>query len=278
MRKALASVVMLLASSLCEGAGLFPDPTGLWFDPTESGWGMDVTQQGDTLFVVLFVYDEARRPAWYVASDLRLNPDFGPVPNYIGTLYRTMGPWFGGGFDPHSVNVTAVGNIALQDATGQPGSLRVDYTIDGLHVTKTVQPQTWGDNRALLPGNYEGGLVITDRSPFGTCVPVSFGPFDSSRAFRFAVSDSAGGNPLHIVWGTGIDTACTIDGDYTQHGQLGSLSGTMACGPIGTPTVAHAVQLTDLAIGPHGFSGMATVVIGSSCLYTGHVGGVRLPN
>jgi hypothetical protein len=260
-------------------AALTPDPTGLWFDPSESGWGLGLAQQGDTVFATLFVYDDAHRPTWYVASSVK---DDGretfaaSEPVFAGTLYRTSGPVFSGAFDPRAVSSAPVGtlNVTYTDASGT--RLGVQYTIDGIQVSKTLQRQTWGDNRALLPGRYEGGLAITDRSPFGTCVPVSFGPLDPVRAFVLGVTDSAGGNPLHIVWGTGIDTACTIDGDYIQHGQLGSLSGTLACGPIGSPLVTHPVQFTDLALGLHGFSGKATVQIGS-CTYTGHIGGVRLP-
>jgi hypothetical protein len=274
LRTLIASLLTMLSCAVRAASALSPDPTGLWLDPQESGWGLSVAQQGGTIVAVMFVYDDARRPAWYVASDVSVAL-FTPFPAVSGTLYRTTGPWFGGSFDPHSVAVTTVGDIVLAFPQGGAGGLALTYSIDGVRVTKTLQRQTWGDDRALLPGGYEGGLVITDRSPFGTCVPVSFGPIDPVRAFVFNVSDSAGGNPLRITWGTGIDTACTIDGDYVQRGQLGSLSGTLACGPIGGPTVTHPAQLTDLAIGPHGFSGKATVQAGS-CTYTGHIGGVRV--
>ena len=51
--------------------GMVPDPTGLWYIPEESGQGAAIVQQNDTVFVVLFVYDDQRRPAWFVASSVR---------------------------------------------------------------------------------------------------------------------------------------------------------------------------------------------------------------
>src|SRR5213080_2378936 len=82
-------------------AGMSPDPTGLWWVPEESGWGLSLVQQQDSVFAVVFVYDDARRPVWYVAtardSGAHLDPTGEEI--FAGTLYRASGPWFGGGFD-----------------------------------------------------------------------------------------------------------------------------------------------------------------------------------
>lgn len=272
MRTLVASLMTLLSCGLGHAA-MTPDPTGLWFDPDESGWGMSVAQQGETVFATIFVYDEARRPTWFVASQVtavQTPPLESGEPLFSGTLYRTSGPWFGGGFDPHSVGVTAVGLIQLQYAAGDRGKvLKVTYSADGVPVAKTLQPQTWSDNRALLLGRYQAGLVITDKTPL--CP----GPIDTSAAFVMTVSDDPAANKTRIQWGTGIDTACTIEGTFTQRGQLASISGTLACGPL-QPPIPWPIQLTELAIGPHGFSGAASFLAGS-CTYSGHIGGVRQP-
>ena len=47
------------------------DYTDLWFVPAESGWGVNVIQQGNTLFATLFVYGSDQSPRWFVASDLK---------------------------------------------------------------------------------------------------------------------------------------------------------------------------------------------------------------
>src|SRR5258707_9007695 len=49
--------------------------TGLYFKPDESGWGLNLVEQGNTLFGTLFVYDTSGRPKWYSASGLVYNGD-----------------------------------------------------------------------------------------------------------------------------------------------------------------------------------------------------------
>ena len=40
------------------------DRTGSWFDPTNSGWGFSLTEQGDVFGGVIFTYDAAGEPTW----------------------------------------------------------------------------------------------------------------------------------------------------------------------------------------------------------------------
>jgi hypothetical protein len=259
-------------------AALTPDPTGLWYDPAESGWGLTVSQQGDTVFAVLFVYDQANHPVWYVASDLEplaLMPPGGPMVQ--GNLYRTMGPYFGGPFDPRAVTMTQVGVLSLQFIGPAPQSMQVSYIVDGVSVAKSVKPQTFGEDGATLLGNYEGGMRVTGKSS-PTCADVSFGPIDASRAFNFQVIQDASGGPghVHFIWGTGVDTVCLAAGDYGQQGQHGTFTGVLGCGPAATIANANPFQLelTNLAITRDGFAGTMSAQR-DDCTYTGHVGGVR---
>src|SRR5947199_3365869 len=61
---------------------------GLWWNPAESGWGLNTTHQGSILFATLFVYDSDGQPLWLVASGLM---DMGEY-TYSGQPYRTNGP------------------------------------------------------------------------------------------------------------------------------------------------------------------------------------------
>jgi hypothetical protein len=267
-----------MIASAHTAAALSPDPTGLWYDPAESGWGLTVSQQGDKVFAVIFVYDPAQHPVWYVASDLEplaINPPGGPMVR--GTLYRTTGPYFGGPFDPHAVGVTAVGTLSLQYIGPNPQSLQLGYVIDGVAVAKSVKPQTFGDGSAPLLGTYEGGLRITAKSS-PACDDVSLGPIDASRAFNFQVLQDASGGPghIHFIWGTGVDTMCLAVGQYAQQGQLGSFTGVLGCGPVATLANANPfqVKITNLSITPDGFAGTLSAQR-DGCTYTGHAGGVR---
>ncbi len=282
MWKRLSGPILAVAVLACTPAMALipPDVTGLWFDPGESGWGLTLADQGQTVFAVLFVYDEAGHPTWYAASSLRPAVDFAAkqaTATFSGTLYRTAGPWFGGPFDPHAVSVTPVGTLSIALA-GDGSTMDVTYAIDGRTFTKTVRPQTWSDNWALLGGHYEGGLFIFDGAPGTPCPPISFAPANPAAPFDFTITlGQLALHDVHMQWGTGIDTACTLDGVYTQRGQLGSVAGTLACGPIGGPGAAPSnVQLTELAVGQHGFAGAVTLQRGA-CTYDGHVGGVIKP-
>jgi hypothetical protein len=283
-----AGALVALTSLACEAAAA-PDPTGLWYDPAESGWGLTVAKQGDVAFAVLFVYDPAKAPTWYVASALHAGVEFGPTPEtsaafYQGTLYRTSGPWFGGAFDPAAVTTTDVGRLELD--TNPDGTMKLAYVIDGTVHVKTVSRTTWDSNLALLTGNkpigdsvtYIGAPVIQSMSP-GTCpVPSLGGPADEMPT-RFSASPSAlGSNRVVIGWATGTDTACIIEGAYTQSGQLGAISGHLRCGPIGSglPSATDTqVNISDIAASEHGFAGGFTYRA-NGCTYTGHLGGVRL--
>ena len=259
-------------------AALAPDPTGLWFDPAESGWGLGLAQQGDTVFATLFVYDDAHRPSWYVASSVKDDgrETFAAAPPvFVGTLYRTSGPVFGGPFDPKAVSSAAVGTISITYTDFGGTRLALQYTIDGVQVSKTLQRQTWGDNRIHLAGRYSGGLVVTT-APTAACPGIHFSP-PSGVPFGISIASGPLTDELRFTWGTGIDTLCQIDGTYAQQGQLASVAGTLGCAPIGfTLPRDITARVTQLVGNANGFSGAVTLQQGS-CTYAGHIGGVGLP-
>ena len=44
------------------------DVSDLWWNPSESGWGMQLVQQATTVFATIFVYDTHGIPIWYTAT------------------------------------------------------------------------------------------------------------------------------------------------------------------------------------------------------------------
>ncbi len=55
------------------GAVLGPPPTapnyqGLWWNPLESGWGINFAHQGDIIFATWFTYDAGGKPWWLIAE------------------------------------------------------------------------------------------------------------------------------------------------------------------------------------------------------------------
>src|SRR6186713_2151075 len=120
---ALSAARVLIAAAILSFAApaAFATPqlrygTGLWINPDESGWGLNLFHQGDTLFGALFVYGTDGRPRWYVASSL-VSGDDGPLhdrpASYFGALYEATGPGFAGAFDPTRVTRRQVGNMKV---------------------------------------------------------------------------------------------------------------------------------------------------------------------
>jgi hypothetical protein len=274
---ALAVLILALPIAAAADPVLAPDPAGLWFAPEEAGWGMSVNQQGDTAFVVLFVYDDSRRPTWYVASDVKFNgvtvlPSNEPV--FTGTLYRTSGPPLGQAFDRNAVSATPVGDIQLNYVATPGGkSLLVTYSVDGARVFKTMQPQTWRDGSAKLAGRFSGGVMLRPDSP-STCPELS--PLVVATLVTLNVSTTLRPGNVSIIWGTGIDTGCELAGPYAQRGQLAGISGTLRCGPVPAFSDFGAMQLTEIALTDHGFTAQASLQR-NGCNYTGTLGGVRQP-
>jgi hypothetical protein len=82
---------------------------GMWWVPTESGWGASIVGQGGTLFVVVYTYDSTKKPIWYVASGCTI------YVNYCrGDLYQvTGGTALGKPWDGSSKSVSPIGTFAL---------------------------------------------------------------------------------------------------------------------------------------------------------------------
>lgn len=106
----------------------------IWYVPggAESGWGLMLTQQGDTIFVAWFTYDGNRMPLWLSASAQKVGPG-----QYGGTLISTTGPPFGVvPFDPAKVTRNAVGTMLLTFANGGQGLFT--YTVNGITQSKPI--------------------------------------------------------------------------------------------------------------------------------------------
>jgi hypothetical protein len=104
---------------------------------SESGWGVNFTHQGDTIFATWFTYDSDGAPLWLSATVDKTAPGV-----YSGTLYRTTGPAFSAvPFLPASIGLTAVGPLTLTFANGN--SATYAYTVNGVTQTKSIVRQVF---------------------------------------------------------------------------------------------------------------------------------------
>jgi hypothetical protein len=118
----------------------------LWWNPSESGWGINFAHQGDTLFATLFTYDAGGRATWFVMSAGRKQADG----SYSGELYRTRGPAFNAApFEPIGPgNIVQVGTMHVRFPDDIEHGL-LTYSIDGVTVTKAITRQVFSTPGAL---------------------------------------------------------------------------------------------------------------------------------
>ena len=229
--------------------------TDMWFNPAESGWGVNIILQNDVAFMTFFVYDTNQNPAWYTA-ELRYEREL----VWSGPLYATRGPWFGGPFPPTSVTTRQAGTASFSLSANDLNQATIAYVVDGISVVKSVQRQTW--TLENYSGLYAGGYSIRATG----CVPSSQNGVQeivghlgvTQRGTSMSISLSA--NPI----------SCSFSGIYSQYGKLGRLDGTYSC----TDGTLGGFAVYDMTPTVHGFNGRA-VGQNQYCQWAGYVGGIR---
>jgi hypothetical protein len=111
----------------------------LWWNPAESGWGINLTHQDNTIFGSMFNYRSSGQGVWWVATMSRQSDG-----SYFGSLLETTGPPFNANpFTPIGAgNITTVGTMRLTFTNGTSGTLA--YSVNGVNVTKSIVRQEFG--------------------------------------------------------------------------------------------------------------------------------------
>lgn len=258
LRHSIGALLAAAAISLPFAAAAAPttDFSDLWFIPAESGWGANVIQQDDILFVTLFVYAANGQPTWYVASAVVRN---GTTSTFSGPLYRTTGPYFGAGSWPaNSVQVTQVGTLTFSSTQGNAATLT--YTVDGVPVAKSIVRQTW--DRENVAGTYLGATAGT----WSGCGGGRDGYQESVSTFLV----SQDGPAIQMREDSGGVT-CNYAGAYSQAGRMGAIQGGGLCGDgVNQTFAATEVQMTPISLAMR-----LNVAQPNGCRFTGRLSAVR---
>lgn len=259
-------IALLCPAALATVSYWEPDVSDLWWNPSESGWGINMIMQYDTIFATLFVYGADGRSHWYVASNMTTTGAPADVPQHFsGRLYETTGPVVTSAtFNPSAVGVRDVGQIDFEYV--RPSNGTITYTVDGMTVSKHVVRQTWSTpditgefflNRVLRAHGYcngvnpsnqpslnEPGIMTVSRS--GDAVQISVRPVAPSTL------------------------SCTYTGTASQDGRMGHVSGTFSCND-GT---SGPFTLNEVQVNNWGFTSWLQVNV-NGCFRSGPFGGVR---
>jgi hypothetical protein len=234
------------------------DFSDLWWNRSESGWGANVAQQNDTMFVTLFVYGASGAPTWYVASATVWTGQSASAPTFTGPLYQTTGPYFAGAFNPANVSRTPVGTLTF--AASGPNSARLTYSVNDLTVSKDVERQSF--RAADINGTFLGASA----GSWGGCGAGRDGYLEERATYSFTIANAA-----VQFREDGPGYTCIYTGTYTPAGRLGSMAGGGQCSDGTNQTfTASEVDVNSQAI-----SMRFTVNAGATCRYTGRLGGVR---
>lgn len=193
------------------------DMSDLWWNPDESGWGINVVHQRDVVFATIFVYGPDNRARWYVAPAMTAETA-AVTYAFSGKLYETQGPFLGGAFNPASVTNREVGTASLNFYEVGKGTLT--YGVDTSLVIKEIRRQTF--RQAEIAGTYLGGTVGT-----GTTCTFSGGSLTGSG--EFGITFSPGSNVATITTPAAAGQRCTLSGIYEQQGRMGVITGNFSC-------------------------------------------------
>ncbi len=228
------SVVSLAGTQQCPAAlAASPGPlSGLWWNPAESGWGVDFTQRRNVVFAAWFTYDSSGNPTWYVASSCAMpSTATGASGTCTGTLYRVTGSaFFGATFDPTRVNAAAAGTLQVSFADANDATMT--YSVGSQTRTVPLQRQVFASAATAPPVDYTDLWWNPGESGWGLAIA-----HQGAVMFLAWYIYDAGGSP---VWYVASNCAVTASG----------CSGTLyrATGPAFGPSF-DASQVRLVAVG-----------------------------
>jgi len=235
------SIVANLASALRPA-----DVGDIYWNPNESGWGLQVSDQGDLLALTFYVYGTDNKPTWFTALLSYSTTNAGGARVYTGNLYANTGPYFGVPFaSGPAVVARLAGSATFQADTGTTATLT--YTVDGVTVNKSIERFAY--NLMNLSGTgYIGAFIELDTSCNN---PANNGPVALSGTFNITHNPPQPQVTMAVTFISGVVMlSCTYMASYSQAGRLGALNnGTYSCanGDAGTFS-GHDIELTSQGI------------------------------
>jgi len=234
----------------------YMDWSDIWFNPAESGWGVNLVQSYDFMFATFFIYDANGSPTWYTAEMTWNDASLG----FTGPLYATTGTGFALPWQPGNVTATVVGAASFVPTqnVSYRGTLSYSLNATSLTVTKPIQRQTL--TRFELSGEFAGA----QQGDYYDCAA----SIDNTRyldSFKLRVTRSAGNNlAMSFEYQSGL--SCTLTGVVEQYGSLHRIplvpGANYKCSD-GLDTVAKVYELKVTSLGVEGRIYAPTV--GSGC-------------
>lgn len=200
--------------------------SGLWFNESEAGWGVSLTQQGPVIFAAWYAYDASGLPAWYVMSNCAITAN-----GCTGDIYRVTGgtkptlPWAGAS---RTVSKVGSADVAFTDVNNGVFS----YTLNSVSSSRNIARQVFANGTVAPAIDYTGlwwnanesgwGIAITQQ--FSTIFATWFTYDDAGAPVWYVASNCAivgnscngdlyyvvGGTPPTMAWKGGARTVSKV--------------------------------------------------------------------
>lgn len=259
---------VLRAARLLALTVLFPLPayatdyTDLWWTPSEAGWGMNIVQSDNFMFLTFFIYGPDNKPTWYTA-DLSLDAQGA----YSGGLYATTGtyyakPWNTG----DAIPPISVGSAQFKPSADNSYEATLTYVVNGVGtVVKQIERQSL--TSINLAGLYSGGLAGRQS---GCSNSGSY-----KNTYDLTVTQTGGG-AMSLAF-TFPTYACTLNGTLVQHGKQYTVTDAeYKCTQGGSTVLSTSADIAQLKATDLGIEGRWVAPVGGGCTESAYFSAVLL--
>ncbi|HET9045971.1 MAG TPA: hypothetical protein VFO33_03365 [Casimicrobiaceae bacterium] len=261
-RSASATARILALSLLLPLSAQAADYTDLWWNPSESGWGVNLVQSDNFMFLTFFIYGADNKPTWFTAL---LTADSQGA--YSGGLYATVGtyyakPWSTGDAIPGQL----VGSAQFKPSTSNSYQATLTYVVNGVGtVIKAIERQSL--TAINIGGAYTGGLAGVQSGCSNA------GSYKNS--FDLQVNQTtAGAFSLAFTFPT---YACTLSGTLVQNGtQYNAANAEYKCTQGNTTVLSTSANIAELKATAQGIEGRWVAGVGGGCVENAYFSAVLL--
>ena len=259
----LTVIVMSIASLAFAGSALANNYQDLWWNPNESGWGINISHQGDVMFATWFIYGANSQPTWIFLSRAERSGALGNT--FTGDIFVAISgsPFAAVPFVASTdANFRKVGSATLIFSDARSGSLT--YSVDGATVVKQLTRQTIGVFN--LTGSYFGGLK---REGSGCVNPALNGSATNPAIYTISHTVVTGALTITEVGGT----SCNFTGNTQVYASILEGSGRFTCL---TENFIGAWTMREGRPSPNAFSAQLTMrPDNDNCTLNATIGGLK---
>jgi hypothetical protein len=230
------------------------DYTDLWWNPAESGWGVNLVQTDNFMFLTFFIYGQDHKPTWYTAG-LVLDG----TGAFSGGLYATTGTYYAQPWNAGDAGTAQqVGTASFRPSSTNAYQATLTYVVNGVGtVTKAVERQPL--TAPAIGGQYTGGMSAAQTSCNNSS---DNGGYRATYDLQ-VTQTTAGAATFAFTYPT---YACTLSGALVQHGRQYVISGAdYKCVQNGTTVFSGSADMSEIAATAQGVEGRWSADVGSGC-------------